>query len=264
MSYKTVQVSIAEGVAKVVLNRPDVLNALNGQLLDELNTALKDLETDPQVRCVVVTGSGRAFCAGADLGELRSQYLQGTAPDLGDSLRRRFNPIVERIRRMEKPVIALVNGAAAGAGLGIAMACDIKIASDKATFVEAFAKVGLVPDSGTSFFLPRLLGVSKAMELAFTGQGIDASTAEKLGLVNKVVEHDELEKAGLEMASKLAAGPTRGFGLSKKAINRALESGFQEALQYEAYLQEIAGRTRDHREGVVAFFEKRKPTFNGT
>ena len=264
MSYQTLQVSISDGVAKIVLNRPEVLNALNNQLLDELNRALSDLGSDDKVRCLVITGAGRAFCAGADLGELKNLYMKGSAPLLGDSLRRRFNPIIERIRRMEKPVIGMINGSAAGAGLGLAMACDIRIASEKASFVEAFAKVGLVPDSGTSYFMPRLIGISKTMELAFTGEAIDASEANKLGLVNKVVPHEELERVVAEYSAKLARGATRGMGLSKRAIHHALDSTIHEALEFEASLQEMAGRTSDHKEGVVAFFEKRSPRFTGS
>ncbi len=248
-------------VAWLRINRPEVLNACDIETLKKLQSIFKESETDPEIRCVVLTGVGRAFCAGADLQSLKTRG-SGKPLSLGDDLREGFNPIISRIRNMEKPVIAMVNGVAAGAGLGLAFACDLRMMSETARFVEAFAKLGLIPDSGATFFMPRLLGVTKSMELAFTGEGIDARESEKLGIVNKVVPSDQLEKETKILAEKLAKGP-RGIGLSKRAINRALTLDMEGALEYEAYLQEIAGQTQDHKEGVRAFIEKRPPSFEG-
>jgi 2-(1,2-epoxy-1,2-dihydrophenyl)acetyl-CoA isomerase len=219
------------------------------------------LERDVSIRCIVLTGAGRAFCAGADLQSLKKRGV-GSEISLMEDLKEGFNPVVAKIRSIEKPVIAMINGVAAGAGMGIALACDIKIMADSARFVEAFAKVGLIPDSGATFFLPRLFGISKAFELAFTGEGIDAKEAERLGAVNKVVPLNELEKETRTMAEKLAKGP-KGMGLAKRAINQALYSDVETVLEYEAYLQEIAGSTEDYAEGLNAFGEKRPPEFQG-
>jgi 2-(1,2-epoxy-1,2-dihydrophenyl)acetyl-CoA isomerase len=215
-------------------------------MLKKLQSILKDAENDPGVRSIVLTGAGRAFCAGADLQALKSRSgAGGEELSLMEDLKEGFNPIVSRMRNMDKPIIAMVNGVAAGAGMGLAFACDLRIMSENAKFVEAFAKVGLVPDCGTTFFMPRLLGITKAMELAFTGEGLDAVESLKLGIVNKVLPADRLEAETRELAEKLARGP-RGIGLSKRAINKALYMDLDGALVYEAYMQEIAGETRDH------------------
>jgi 2-(1,2-epoxy-1,2-dihydrophenyl)acetyl-CoA isomerase len=249
------------GVAWITINRPDVLNACDIDTLKKLQNAFKDAEKDPSVRCVVLTGAGRAFCAGADLQSLRKRGV-GTAISLMEDLKEGFNPIVSKMRNMDKPVIAMINGSAAGAGMGLALAADLKIMADSAKLVEAFAKIGLVPDSGATFFMPRLLGISKAMELAFTGDEIGAIEAEKLGAVNKIVPMNQLESETRSLAEKLAQGP-RGIGLAKRAINKALYSDLDAALDYEAYMQEIAGSTEDYREGLKAFGEKRPPQFQG-
>lgn len=249
------------GVAWVTLNRPEVLNACDLGMLKRLQQVLKDASQDQSVRCVVLTGAGRAFCAGADLQSLNSRG-SGSELSLSEDLRGGFNPVILRIRNMDKPVVAMLNGVAAGAGMGLAFACDMRIMSESAKFVEAFAKVGLVPDSGATFFMPRLLGIAKAFELAFTGEGIDAKEAEKLGAVNRVVKPDELLNYTRELAERLARGP-RGIGLAKRAINRALYLDIESALDYEAYLQEIAGSTEDYKEGVSAFLGKRPPRFQG-
>ena len=226
-----------------------------------LQAAFKEAEADPDTRCVVLTGSGRAFCAGADLRALKARGSNDKF-SLKEDLVEGFNPIVSRIRHMDKPVIAMINGAAAGAGMGLAFACDLRVMSEKARFVEAFAKVGLVPDSGATFFMPRLLGITKAMELAFTGEGFDAKEAERLGIVNKIVPPEQLESETKILAEKLAKGP-KGAGLSKRAINKALFLDIDQSLDYEAYLQEIAGNTFDHKEGLNAFNENRPPQFQG-
>jgi 2-(1,2-epoxy-1,2-dihydrophenyl)acetyl-CoA isomerase len=257
----TVIVKKENGVAWITINRPEVLNACDIDTLKKLQAALKNAERDAFVRCVVLTGAGRAFCAGADLQSLKKRGI-GADISLMEDLREGFNPIVSKMRSMDKPVIAMINGAAAGAGMGLALAADLKIMADNAKFVEAFAKIGLVPDSGATFFMPRLLGISKAMELAFTGDGIDAKDAERLGAVNKVVPLSQLENETRLLAEKLAKGP-RGIGLAKRAINKALYVDLDTALDYEAYMQEIAGSTEDYKEGLKAFGEKRPPQFQG-
>ncbi|MDA4111518.1 MAG: enoyl-CoA hydratase/isomerase family protein [Thaumarchaeota archaeon] len=257
-SKDPVLVKRENGVAWITLNRPEVLNACDIATLKKLNSVLKEVETDQSTRCVVITGSGRAFCAGADLQSL----AQRGNVSLDDDLKEGFNPVCSRIFNMEKPVIAMINGVAAGAGMGIAFACDLRIMSEGARFVEAFGKVGLVPDSGATFTMPRLLGITKAMELAFTGEAIDASEADRMGIVNKIVPGDKLESETRTFAEKLAKGP-KGLGLSKRAIHKALSLEFDSALEYEAELQQVAGSSEDNKEGVIAFREKRNPNFTG-
>jgi 2-(1,2-epoxy-1,2-dihydrophenyl)acetyl-CoA isomerase len=258
-TFETVHTTADDGVLVLTLNRPDVLNAVNEQLGSELSEALRLVERAEDVRCVVLTGAGRGFCAGQDL---RDRAGVGEV-SYADSLRRRYNPIVLRLRTMEKPVIAAVNGVAAGAGCNLALAADLRIASDQATFIEVFSRVGLIPDSGGTFLLPRLVGLGKALELAYTAEPVNAQEALRIGLVNRVVPHDQLMAVTLDLARRLAGGPTRGFGLTKRGFNRALATSLDEALEYEAHLQGIAGRSSDHREGVAAFLEKRQPRFEG-
>jgi 2-(1,2-epoxy-1,2-dihydrophenyl)acetyl-CoA isomerase len=260
--YARLIVKKENGVGWIIFNRPEVLNAFDLETLKEMQATFKDFEKDASVRCIVLTGAGRAFCAGADLQSLKARG-SGNQLSLAEDLRQGFNPVVSKMRSIDKPVIAMVNGVAAGAGMGLAFAADLRIVSEGAKFVEAFAKVGLVPDSGASFFMPRLLGLSKAFELAFTGEGIDAKEAEKLGAVNKIVPSDQLEAETRALAEKLAKGP-KGMGLSKRAINKAVYSDIDAALEYEAYMQEIAGNSEDYKEGVNAFGEKRPPQFTGT
>ena len=256
--YETLLAETQGGARILTLNRPDVLNAINAQMGDELNEALRDAERSPEVRCVLLTAAGRGFCAGADLREQSPGHTK-----VGDLLRTRYNRMVAKIRAMEKPVIAAVNGVAAGAGCNLALAADLRIASDRATFIEAFSKVGLIPDSGGTWLLPRLVGVGRALEMMFFADPIDAPAAERLGLVNRVVPHDDLMPRAREWALRLAAGPTRTFGLIKRGVNRALAGDLEGALDYEAHLQEIASRTDDHREGVAAFLAKRPPAYTG-
>jgi len=240
-----------------------VLNAVNETMGKELLDALRSAERDDEVHCLIITGNGRAFCAGEDIQDLRGQYERGENPKLGERLLLKYNPIIRQIRRMQKPVIAAVNGVAAGAGAGIAYSCDIRIASDNARFLQAFIKVGLAPDSGTSFFLSRLAGFSKALELSLTGDELTSKDAERLGLVSKVVPAEQLIGTARELATKLAQGPSRAIGLTKRALNKSISSDLETVLEYESYLQEIAGATADHIEAVRAFFEKRKPVFKG-
>lgn len=256
---ETIAVVQDEGVMTITLNRPDVLNAFNETMLRELHDALRRGARDAAVRCVVLTGAGRGFCSGQDL---RNRASTGTF-SFGVSLRSGYNPVILQIRTMEKPVIAAVNGVAAGAGCSLALAADLRIASDRASFIEVFARVGLVPDSGSTYLLPRLVGLGKAFELAYTADPVEAPEALRLGLVNRVVPHDDLVPQAAALARRLAGGPTRGYGLTKRALNFGLHATLEQSLAYEAYLQEIAGRTADFREGVAAFLEKRQARFTG-
>ena len=256
--YETVLTEDRGGVRVITLNRPDVLNAFDAKLGEELLDALTNAEGAAEVRCVVLTGAGRAFCSGAD--------LRGHTPgetSLGALLRSRYNRIVLRLRTMEKPVIAAVNGVAAGAGCNLALAADLRVASDRASFIEVFTRVGLIPDSGGTWLLPRFVGVGRALEMMFLAEPIDAAAAERLGLVNRVVSQDDLMPRTLEWAARLAEGPTRAYGLIKRGVDRALALDLRAALEYEAHLQEIAGRSDDHREGVAAFLAKRPPSYAG-
>jgi 2-(1,2-epoxy-1,2-dihydrophenyl)acetyl-CoA isomerase len=263
-TFETLQVSSADGVCTITLNRPDSLNSLNDQMTTDLQAVLKQLRRDEATRCVVFTGAGRAFSSGQDLGDLKKKYSDPNhAPHLGDDLRRRYNPIVVGLRELEKPVIAAVNGVAAGAGLSLALACDLRIASDKASFIEVFINVGLVPDSGSTWTLPRLVGLGKALEMCFTGDKVGAEEALRIGLVNRVVPGDKLMEETAALAKKLAGLPTRAIGLTKRLVNRAWETDLAAALEAEAYAQQTAGESADHKEGVMAFLEKRPPRFMG-
>jgi 2-(1,2-epoxy-1,2-dihydrophenyl)acetyl-CoA isomerase len=263
LEYETVKAAAGNGVLWITLNRPDRLNAFNEQMGVELLEVLKDGEKAPEVRCLVLTGEGKAFSVGEDLNANRSMMESGKPVRLGDVLQRKYNPIVQRIRKMDKPVIGAVNGITAGAGLGLALACDLRAASDRATFHEAFIKAGLVPDSGTSFWLSRILGLGKAMEVSLLGETIDSTKALSLGLVNWVFPDNMLRAETEKIALRLAKGPTKAMGLTKRALNRGVVVDMDSALEYEMYLQDIAGRTRDHAEGVKAFFDKRDPDFTG-
>ncbi|HEY9772332.1 MAG TPA: enoyl-CoA hydratase-related protein [Planktothrix sp.] len=253
----------ANGVAVLTLNRPDKLNAFSDELSFSLQDALKEMEKDAGVRAVVLTGAGRGFCAGQDLQSRSISQESGERPSLGDSIRRRYNPIILKLRRIEKPIIAAINGVAAGAGSSLAFACDLRIVSAQASFIQSFTKVGLVPDSGSTFFLPRLIGATKAFELMLSAEKLEAADAMRLGLVNKVVTPEEVVPEAVALAEKLAMGPTKAFGLTKRALNRAIFPDLEELLEYEACLQEIAGRSDDFIEGVKAFVEKRQPAYTG-
>ncbi len=245
-------------VQTIVLNRPDVLNALNADMHKALAAALKDARAD-DVRAVVITGAGRGFCVGQDLNEFRD-----ATGDIADRLRASYHPNILAIRALEKPVIAAVNGAAAGAGLSLACACDIRIASDAAAFVPAFVSIGLVPDSGGTFFITRLLGPARAYEWMTSGRKLTAAEAQAWGLVSEVVEAAALEGHVADLAGRLAGMPTRAIGMSKRLFDRAAESTLEDQLELEAQLQSAATKTNDFREGVSAFLEKRKPEFTGS
>jgi len=256
--YETLLTDTRDGVRTLTLNRPDVLNAINARLGEDLLDALREAERAAEVRCVLLTAAGRGFCAGADL---RDQAPGKTS--LGDLLRQRYNRIILRMLAMEKPIIAAVNGVAAGAGCNLALAADLRIASDRASFIEVFARVGLIPDSGGTWLLPRLVGLGRALEMMFLADPVDAAMAERIGLVNKVVPHDDLIRLATEWAVRLAQGPTRTYGLIKRGVQHAGAVDIRDALEYEALLQEIAGRTEDHQEGVAAFLAKRPPAYQG-
>jgi 2-(1,2-epoxy-1,2-dihydrophenyl)acetyl-CoA isomerase len=262
MAYETLVAENADGVLTLTLNRPDVLNAVTDTMLAELQEAFRGAERDAAVRCIVLTGAGRGFCAGQDL-NARSEAKDGQPVSVGEHLRQGYNPLVRRIRGIEKPVIAAVNGVAAGAGANLALACDLRVASEAASFVQAFVKIGLVPDSGGMLFLPMLVGYAKAAELAFTGDRIGAEECLRLGLVNQVVPAGALLETTHALAARLAALPTRAIGLTKRAFNRAMMPDLDAILDYEADMQELASRTDDYREGVAAFRERRTPTFTG-
>lgn len=263
-SYETIRCESAGGVLTLTLNRPDSLNSCNAKMSIELQGALKLAQRDEGIRCVVLTGAGRAFCAGQDLQEIKGSYL-GEAPplDFGGHLRRQYTPLLKSLLSLEKPVIAAVNGVAAGAGASFAFACDLRIAARSANFVMAFVNIGLIPDSAATLTLIRHVGYGRAAELCMLGEKLAAEEALKWGLVNRVVDDEQLADATRAVAQKLAQMPTRSIGLSKRALQHAFESNLEQQLEYEAYLQASAGATKDHSEGVRAFLEKRKPTFVG-
>jgi 2-(1,2-epoxy-1,2-dihydrophenyl)acetyl-CoA isomerase len=258
-SFDAIRYDVSDRIATITLDRPDALNSLTVPLKRELLTALGAAARDPDVRAVILTGAGRAFCAGQDLRE----RLEPDAAPLAIEVRERYNPIVRAMVELDKPIIGAINGVAAGAGASLAFACDLRIASDDASFVLGFGRVGLVPDSGATWFLPRLVGGSKAAELALTNAPLTAAAAERLGLVGRVVPAAELQAAAGEIAARLAVSAPRALALTKRALRRALESSLEETLEYEADLQGVAGRTRDHAEGIAAFIEKRQPKFEG-
>lgn len=255
----TINLHVQDNIATITLNRPDVYNAFNDEQSYELQDALKQVEKDPQVRAVILTGAGKAFCSGQDL----KAAMEAGNRKLSDSLHKRYNPIIRAIRNMPKPVICKLNGVAAGAGCSLALACDLIIASEAASLIEIFINIALVLDSGSSYFLPRTVGYHRAFELATKATKLSAAEAKELGLVNKVVKGEELDQAVQEEALFYANAPTKAIALLKKMLTKGMTEDLDTVLDYEAYCQEIAGNTADNKEGIKAFIEKRKPFFTG-
>jgi 2-(1,2-epoxy-1,2-dihydrophenyl)acetyl-CoA isomerase len=258
--FQTILTTLSNGVFTITLNRPEVYNAFNEQLTSDLIDAFKEAAKNDEIRVVVLTGAGKAFCSGQDL---KDAPTGGGARSLRDSLERRYNPLIRAIRKLPKPVIAAVNGVAAGAGASLALACDYRIMSENAKLIEVFVRIGLVPDSGSSWFLVRNCGVAKAFELAATGDDIPAQKALALNLANQVVPAADLEAETLKVATAFATGPTKAYGYIKRMIDRAASMSLDEALDYEVFMQEAAGRTQDYTNAVEAFREKRKPEYSG-
>ena len=262
MDCRHLRIAQRDGVRTLVLDRPDVLNSFNARMAEELADALRHAADDDDVRAVLLTGNGRAFCAGQDLAEVLPQN-GAPPPDLGDVVARQYNPIVRAIRTMEKPVVCAVNGVAAGAGANIALACDIIIAAQEATFIQSFARIGLIPDSGGTFLLPRLVGMQRATALAMLGDKLTADVAKQWGLVYDVVPAAVLPDRSFDLARRLAAMPTRALGMIKRGFNASAANSLDEQLALEVEMQREAGRTADYAEGVSAFVAKRTPSYHG-
>lgn len=248
------------GVATITLNRPEVLNALSGELMDALANAIRNANADASVRALIITGAGRGFSSGADLA---AKHPEGKRPNSGTTLRTRYHPVIELLRGMPKPVITAVNGIAAGAGMSIALSGDIILAGASASFLQAFAKIGLIPDAGSTYFLPRYVGEVRARALAMLADKIDAQTALHYGMVWKVYPDDQLQSEARKLAEHMAKMPTQAYALIKQALNASLNRTLTEQLEVEATLQMKAGSTDDFREGVAAFIEKRPANFKG-
>lgn len=255
----TLKVIVENGVCTMTLNRPEVFNSFNKSMAIALQDALKAAEKDDKVRCIVITGEGKAFCAGQDLAEATDP----NGPELQQIVKDHYNPIIALIRAIEKPIIGAVNGVAAGAGANIALACDITIASENASFIQAFSKIGLIPDSGGTFFLPRIIGFQKAMALMMTGDKVSAQVAVEMNMIYKSVPADQFSEVIRMFSENLAQMPTYALGLTKRAMNHSLQNDLEQQLALEEQLQTQAGQSHDFNEGVQAFLEKRKPVFKG-
>ncbi len=260
MAYETIIYEVGDGVGTITLNRPGKLNAFNDLMIDETTDAFKSAGRDAAVRCVVITGAGRGFSSGQDLGDFQER---GEGISIGEHLRHGYHRLIRQMVSLEKPVVGAINGIAAGAGCGVALAADIRIAADSASFMLAFSRIGLIPDSGINWFLPRLIGYARAYEMATTSDRVPAGKAVEWGMVNQVVPADQLPEISAAWARRFAGGPTLAYGLTKRAMNRSWDSTLDEALEYEAHIQGIAARSHDNREGISAFLEKRDAQFTG-
>lgn len=259
MTYNCLLFEKKDNVTTITLNRPDVFNAFNDEQSYELQDALKQAKRDPETRVVVLTGAGKAFCSGQDLKAIAGAEKRSFI----DSLHKRYNPIIREMRNMPKPIICKLNGVAAGAGCSLALASDFIIASEQASLIEVFINVGLVLDSGSSFFLPRLVGSARAFELSTMGSKVTAKQALEWGMINRCVPAEQLDEETVKIVEYYANAPTKAIGLMKKMLNKSFNSDLETMLEYEAYCQEIAGSSYDNKEGVAAFNEKRKPKFKG-
>jgi 2-(1,2-epoxy-1,2-dihydrophenyl)acetyl-CoA isomerase len=262
MAYQNIEFSINQGVAVLKLNRPDSLNSFTSDMHAEVREALTLCANDKSIRAVLLTGNGRGFCAGQDLND-RAVAPTGQPPDLGESIEKNYNPLIRLLTTMEKPVICAVNGVAAGAGANIALACDIVIAARSASFIESFCKLGLIPDSGGTWILPRLVGMARARGLAMLGPKIKAEQAEAWGMIWQCVDDEQLMPTALALAEQMAQQPTRGFAYSKQALAASAANTLEQQLELEKQLMRAAGQTHDYKEGVAAFLEKRQPVYRG-
>jgi 2-(1,2-epoxy-1,2-dihydrophenyl)acetyl-CoA isomerase len=258
-AYESILFEVNEGIATLTLNRPEVFNAFNEQQSYDVLDALKRVEKDKSIRVLVFTGAGKAFCSGQDLKSISGMKERS----LAESLQKRYNPMIRAMRNLSVPIICRLNGVAAGAGASLVLACDMVVASNTASIIEVFVNVGLVLDSGSSYFLPRLVGSARAFELATMGNKLSAQQAYDWGMINRVVAPEELDTETHKLASYYAQAPTKAISLMKKMLNKSFHSDLEAMLEYEMHCQEIAGRTNDNKEGVAAFNEKRKPAFKG-
>jgi 2-(1,2-epoxy-1,2-dihydrophenyl)acetyl-CoA isomerase len=262
MKYETIKYENLEGIGTLTLNRPDVFNSLNEVMHKELKSALSVIKKDTTLRVLIITGEGKAFCAGQDLND-RSVNNNDEKLDLGESIEKKYNPLIKSIYNLEIPVICKVNGVAAGAGVGIALACDFVIAHEKVSFIQAFCKIGLVPDSGNSYFLPKLVGMARAKELCMLGDKLPAQTALEYGLISRVYPVDTIDEEVQKLAIHFSTAPTYGLSLIKKALNESNDNTLNEQLELEKNLQRAAGHSNDYKEGVASFLAKRAPEFKG-
>ena len=246
-------------IGKITLNRPDKYNAFVRGMALELQKKLDECRSDETIRCIIISGSGKAFCAGQDL-------IEATDPNgltIEEIVQQHYNPIIKKIREIEIPVIAAVNGVAAGAGANVALACDIVVAAKSASFIQAFSKIGLIPDSGGTYFLPRLIGIQKAAALMMTGEAVSAEKAEALGMIYAVYEDSEFETSAMKLADTISSMPTKGLGYTKKLLSQTFNNSLEDQLSLEAETQALSASSKDHQEGIKAFMEKRTPQFTG-